>query len=250
MRVLSLGGGVQSTTLALMACEGVLEFDAVLFADTGAEPAFVYRHLEWLAERLSQAKILFEVVRNGNLLQDLERGSRFASIPAYVRNLQGEVAMLRRQCTEEYKLKPIRRWLRAHGACGKNPAIVALGISLDEAHRMRDSSVRYVVNWYPLIEMGMRRADCLRWLTERGYPIPPKSSCVCCPYHDTAYWRRLKQDHPEEFERACEVDEKIRTLSRVHGACYLHRSLKPLRFVDFGEGQLEIDFECGGYCHT
>lgn len=49
--VLSLGAGVQSTTLLLMACHG--EFDEqpveAIFADTGWEPAAVYRHLDWLA---------------------------------------------------------------------------------------------------------------------------------------------------------------------------------------------------------
>lgn len=250
LTILSLGAGVQSSTLALMACEGKLHFDAVLFADTGAEPGFVYRHLKWVAKQLHKSGIPFHVVRNGNLLEDLFAGTRFASIPAYVRNLKGEEAMLKRQCTEEYKLKAIRRWLRANGATAKLPARVAIGISNDEAHRMRDSSVRYVQHWYPLVDMGFRRADCLKWLKERGYPIPPKSSCVCCPFHTNSYWRRLKLEHPEEFERACQFDERIRTLSRIHGECYLHRSLKPLRLVNFGEEQIEMDFECGGYCLT
>ncbi len=40
IRALSLGAGVQSTTLALLAVEGVLPMpDVAIFADTGWEPA-------------------------------------------------------------------------------------------------------------------------------------------------------------------------------------------------------------------
>ncbi len=51
LRVLSLGAGVQSTTLALMAAHGEIGPmpDCAIFADTGWEPAAVYEHLDWLA---------------------------------------------------------------------------------------------------------------------------------------------------------------------------------------------------------
>ena len=50
LRVISLGAGVQSTTMALLAAHGEIQPmpDAAIFADTGWEPAAVYRHLEWL----------------------------------------------------------------------------------------------------------------------------------------------------------------------------------------------------------
>lgn len=53
LRVLSLGAGVQSTTLALMATKGEIEApDCAIFADTGWEPKAVYRHLQWLEDVL------------------------------------------------------------------------------------------------------------------------------------------------------------------------------------------------------
>lgn len=50
LRVLSLGAGVQSTTMALMAAHGEIGPmpDCAIFADTGWEPKSVYDHLEWL----------------------------------------------------------------------------------------------------------------------------------------------------------------------------------------------------------
>lgn len=52
MTVLSLGAGVQSTTLVLLALDGVLALpNCAVFADTGCEPAAVYTHLDRLAQR-------------------------------------------------------------------------------------------------------------------------------------------------------------------------------------------------------
>lgn len=57
IRTLSLGAGVQSTTIYLLACEGVIPpFDAAIFADTGWEPRRVYEHLERLERYGAEAR--------------------------------------------------------------------------------------------------------------------------------------------------------------------------------------------------
>jgi 3'-phosphoadenosine 5'-phosphosulfate sulfotransferase (PAPS reductase)/FAD synthetase len=109
MRVLSLGAGVQSTTLLYMAIAGEIEpFQAAIFADTGWEPRAVYEHLEKLKPVIEAAEIPFHIVTAGNIRQDaLDPDHRFASMPIYVRNPDGSAGMGRRQCTSEYKLKPV-----------------------------------------------------------------------------------------------------------------------------------------------
>ena len=54
MTVVSLGGGVQSTVMALMAGGGAFGRapDCAIFADTGWEPPTIYEHLDWLADKL------------------------------------------------------------------------------------------------------------------------------------------------------------------------------------------------------
>ena len=62
LTVISLGGGVQSTVMALMAGQSLPPtgsggaFDRVpdcaIFADTRWEPPSVYEHVEWLARQL------------------------------------------------------------------------------------------------------------------------------------------------------------------------------------------------------
>lgn len=74
-RFLSLGAGVQSSTLALMIAHGEIEpVDAAIFADTQWEPSHVYDWLDWLEKQLP-----FPVYRvtHGNLRTDtLAKGGR------------------------------------------------------------------------------------------------------------------------------------------------------------------------------
>ena len=54
INVLSLGAGVQSSTMALMAAKGEITPmpDCAIFADTQAEPQSVYDYLDWLEKQL------------------------------------------------------------------------------------------------------------------------------------------------------------------------------------------------------
>lgn len=107
---------------------------------------------------------------------------------------------------------------------------------------------------YPLIEMRMTRTDCLKWMAKNGYQKPVKSACTFCPYHDDGLWRGMKNNDPESWAQAVEVDEMIR--GGVRGTkqkLYLHRSMKPLAEVDFRNakdmGQLDaFEDECEGMC--
>ena len=254
--VLSLGAGVQSSTLALMAALGEIPAPHLaVFADTGWEPAAVYRHLDWLETQLT-----FPIVRvsAGNIRHDLMRfgkGNRWASIPAFVRNEKGSAAMIRRQCTTEYKVVPIRQAVRdalripRRGRTRKGVRVeMLLGISTDEAQRMKPSRVAFIENRWPLIDLGMSRADCLAWCADRGFPEPPKSSCVGCPFHTDAQWANLT---PAELTDAAIVDATIRR-GVTQGELYLHRSLVPLAEIEFrpGPGPDPFGNECEGLCGT
>ncbi len=128
-----------------------------------------------------------------------------------------------------------------------------LGISMDEALRMKPSDVKYVTNRWPLIEKRMSRQDCVRWLERNGIEVPPKSACTFCPYHSMAEWRRIKET-PEDWEKALAVDRMIRK-ARPPYDLFVHSSRKPLEEVDLRtpqeKGQMELDLwseECSGIC--
>jgi len=264
LRVLTLGAGVQSTTLALMAAHGEIGPmpDAAIFADTCWEPQNVYDHLAWL---MSPDVLPFPVhiVSAGNIRDGLVRGARgerWASIPAFTLSKSGKVGMIRRQCTRELKIVPIRRKVRKlAGIFGKRspkcPIVEQwIGISRDEVIRMKPSFEDWQVNRFPLIEMGMTRRDCLRWLGKHGYPTPPKSSCVGCPYHSDAHWRQMREEDPQAWADAVDIDRQIRSGFRhLRGEVFQHRSCVALNEADIDapedKGQLDLfGAECEGMC--
>ncbi len=167
--------------------------------------------------------------------------------------------MIRRQCTGDYKIVPIRRKVRELlGIAGrrspKTPVAEQwIGISIDEALRMKPSFEGWQVNRWPLIEQRMTRADCLRWLARHGYPRPPKSSCIGCPFHSDTQWRRIRDDDSAGWRQAVEVDRAIRRgLRGMRGEVFLHRSATPLELADLDtetRGQLDLwPNECEGMC--
>lgn len=263
LRVLSLGAGVQSTTVALMAARGDIpeKLDCAIFADTGAEPAGVYRHLDWLRSVLP---FPVHVVDAGNLRSELldPLGKKNGRPPMFVMGSNGKVGMTRRQCTQDYKIIPITRKVREliglrHGQRGPRLPVVEqwIGISTDEIVRLRRSRTSYIQNRHPLVEARMSRAACLQWLLDRQYPLPPKSACTFCPFHSDAMWRDMQLNDPESFEDACQVDDALRTCGiLLKGVPYLHRSCRPLRSIDFssatdaGQGAFGFNVECEGMC--
>lgn len=250
-RIISLGAGVQSSALALMAADGRwgVPPELAVFADTGWEPAAVYAQLSWLREVLP---FPVAIASAGNLRDDsigaASSHGRFASMPLHVLNRNGEKGQLRRQCTKEYKLAPIRRKLRA---LGYESVEMWLGISWDEVQRMKPSGLRWIENRWPLIEARITRSDCLSWIAERGYQAPPKSACIGCPYMDNGRWLDLRENRPEEWADAIEVDRALRHVSRIDGETFLHPQLVPLAdaVLDPADvGQLNFDAECEGMC--
>lgn len=271
--VLSLGAGVQSTCLLLMSCRGVLpRLDAAVFADTGWEPREVYAHLDFLRRECEKAGIPLVTVSNGNLrtahAAGLNGKHRCGSMPVYVLNPDGSRGQINRECTEEYKVGPITKYVRREllGLTKGQRSMIGqvrrwFGISTDEARRIRQSRDRWAVNVYPLcglpepmLPRTFNRSACVEWLRQNypGQPIP-RSACLGCPYHSNAEWRHIRDSSPEEWEDVCQVDEAIRHSGGMRGEMYLHSSCRPLRTADLGDeqtGQLFGSHECMGVCWT
>ena len=254
LRVISLGAGVQSTTLALMAAKGEIGPmpDCAIFADTQDEPQAVYKHLRWLQSGVLPFPI--HVVTKGSLSERLFEGDDEARIPFY---FEGG-GLPNRQCTRNYKIRPIRAKVRELLDTTKREAGMVemwIGISADEASRMKPSDVQYITHRWPLIEAMKSRRDCLKWLEDKGYPKPPRSACVYCPYKSDQEWRDLRAS-PNDWELAVSVDKRLRDspmAERLGGKMYAHRSQVPLDQVDLStaedRGQLNLfNNECEGMC--
>jgi len=262
MNIISLGAGVQSSTMALMAAHGEITPmpDCAIFADTQAEPKAVYTWLDWLEKQLP-----FPVhrVTEGSLYkiigQERPTGKwRHMPIPAFVETPDGKGGLLNRSCTKDYKLTPLRRKVRQLlGIDGKRspaePVVTQwIGISTDEAQRMKPSRETWQVNRWPLIEHDISRMQCIEWMKSKGYATPPKSSCTFCPYHSRQQWMDMKKDK-DSWEQIVSVDTRIRDLWHGRaGKMFLHNSLKPIAEIVFERDEdKQIDMfanECEGMC--
>lgn len=254
MNILSLGAGVQSSTLALMAAKGEIAPmpDAAIFADTGWEPRKVHEYLDWLEKQLPFP--VYRVMHKDGLLAGLQGNGRVASVPFFT----GNGGMAWRQCTMEYKVIPVQKKTRE--LLGYKPrqripegsATMWIGISTDEAIRMKQSKVAWIKHTWPLIDIGMNRDDCIAWFDGKGFPRPPKSSCLGCPYHSDKHWVEMKTNNPDEWEHTVQMDKLIRRRSeKMVQEQFMHRSCKPLDQVDFSMLENQLDMfgnECEGMC--
>lgn len=243
IHIISLGAGVQSSTMALMAAQGEIKPmpECAIFADTGAESAATYKQVDYLIAHLP---FPVHVVSGGNLLGDLLSGNKRASNgrpPFFVKTDDGPAGRLNRQCTGDYKIDPIRRKVRQLTGLTrkKSPDHVAvvqwIGISVDEVVRAKDSNEPWRLHRFPLLEVEFTRERCIEWLKENGHPIPPNSACVFCPYLRDAQREEMKRDDPAAFETSVLVDETIRDAMPgvTTGRAYVHPSLTPLAEIDF-----------------
>lgn len=266
LRVLSLGAGVQSSTLALMCAAGEIAPmpDCAIFADTQAEPASVYEWLGWLEARLPfkvhrvTAGALDEASLRLRTTRDGKRTYYKRYVPSFTSADNGKPGMLPRKCTEDFKIVPIQRKIRAllgitRAPSGKVLAECMIGISLDEVHRMKPSRLPWIRNVHPLIDARLSRHDCLLWMERNGFPKPPRSACVFCPYHSDAEWARLKSEAPDEFARAVAYEKALSATPSngdTRSGEFLHELRQPLDTINFNPDKTRAMFgnECEGMC--
>lgn len=282
LRVVSYGGGVQSTSLLVLAAQGVIDFPIFLMANVGddSEHPATLRYVREIAIPYAERNgieihMLDRVKRDGSVetlygrlvnprtcgrckgsgkvfysdtdLQDegyppdltepVEcprchgRGEvESRSLPIPIRMSNGAPGT--RSCTADFKIKVTGKWLKEHGATEENPATVAIGISVDEIHRANNRKVEpheRVV--YPLLDLRMRRDDCMRVIREAGLPVPPKSSCYFCPFHRPGVWQDMARNEPELFEKSCQLEDTLNARRRMLGKdeVFLTRFARPLR---------------------
>jgi len=270
--ILSLGCGVQSTTLYLQSMRGELpdgiEFDACIFADPGDEGAEVYRHLDWLDSLGGPPILVRSIGRLGDDITATEnRKKRIASIPAFTLGVDGVVGTLRRQCTNDYKIQVVERTIRRdilqlppRKHIPKDVKVIQyVGFSFDEPGRAARARGRFNQRgWtdvrFPLIEDRMTRTHCIEYLEQIVPHKVPRSACVFCPYKSNREWLALKNAGGPNWERAVEIDRALRTPGtvmhdRIDSPMYLHRTCKPIEEAYLDEDQMDLfDLECEGGC--
>lgn len=245
VRTISYGGGVQSTALLVLAVEGKLtdimggEIDAALFSNTGDDsehPAtleFVRNiAIPWAAERGLTIHELQRTTKDGEVETLWGRATHpeKRSLPIPVRLSNGAPAS--RHCTVDFKIKVLQKWIKQHGATADDPAVVAVGISTDEFQRANNKSdAAFERRVFPLLNLGLSRADCEVIIKKSGLPVPPKSSCFFCPWHSRLTWAEMRRDEPDLFEKSAQLEDILHEKADRfgHKRAYLTDRLVPLR---------------------
>jgi hypothetical protein len=216
-------------------------WDVFLFANVGERaehPATLRYVAEYAMPYAEQHGIdlreVRKVLRDGtpdDLMDRIERNDR--SLPFPVRMNNGMPG--KRSCTKNFKIDVIEKALRGLGVTKDAPAIVGIGISMDEIQRAKgwgevDPRTPSQIREYPLLRLGLRRRDCLRVIADAGLPQPPRSACFFCPFHSLDEWRRLKRDEPDLFAKSVELEQLIRRRQTDQGKrpVWLTRYAQPL----------------------
>jgi len=179
-------------------------------------------------------------------------------IPAYFVSRKGNIVRGRRQCTSEQKVDVIDKWLRDHG--GKAGSLVGLGISADEADRVKPNVDEDTMAWktlaWPLlfdVPRPYTRQDCVNVIEDAGIPVPPRSACKYCPYHQLSYWQDLRTNSPVEFWQMVALEKLLGDRQVEHGQprIFFTRLGKPLDKItteEFNQPTLFGDMCESGYC--
>ena len=263
MKILSWGGGVQSTALAVMSALGEVEkLDAVIFSDTGWERKKTYEAVQFYSKWLLDRGMNVEIVQAGNIRE--QGATEHIHIPFWT----SDGGPLRRQCTRHFKIIPVKRKIREllgyHPTERPHPKPESVelwqGISYDELERMKDSRLRFIVHRFPLVEQRITRNHCIDYLNDLGLPVPIKSACIGCPYRQASEWIELRLNAPEEWADAVAFDKANRNnpLAERGGSTadelFVYKKAEPLATADLAlhatkqrKGK-QLAMFCDGFC--
>jgi hypothetical protein len=236
--VISYGGGVQSTALVIMAMRRQWQVDEIVHVDLlDAESPRTREYVEyfrnWLRDEYGREITVIE----SDLYGDMLARPGFTPVPWRARD--GSF-ILRRQCTREYKVAPIQRYLTERYPQGR--ISLMLGISVDEYHRMRDSSNRRIDHIYPLVDERLTRWHCRQIIEQEELILPWRSSCWFCPYRSAGSQWELVSQYPRLKEMAQALEGRINTARIERG--------KPEIVVLRASGEGQQDFCEEGFCDT
>ncbi len=242
VKVLSLGGGLDSFAMLVDAIQRGEKPAVVIFADVsdpkhedpGEWPGTI-RHLEEVvAPTCKREGIEFVWLRTDEYPI---RGER--SLFRYFESKNAMPSKITRLCSAASKVERIRDWLwDRYGSKGMG---VEVWIGFDAAeverakrdpHALEGGASGWRVNRFPLMETFPSRAPLCRCRSEAlvrdaGLPVPRKSACTFCAHASRRDFKTLLDELPEEFAKA----------EKLEANCKLTRTGKVLRYgYEKGDG--------------
>ena len=225
--ICGISGGKDSSALAVYLRDTVPEME-YFFCDTGAELPETYEYLTRLQVILGKPITRLNATRGFDHWFEVFRGT----LPS----------PQMRWCTKNMKIKPIEEWI------GDAPAVSYVAIRADESNRKGYISMKSNIrSRFPFIEDGVDREGVMRILEDAGIGLPKyyewrtRSGCYFCFYQRKAEWIGLAERHPELFERAVAIEQKVLQDAGVAGdADFRDRAMRGRQYTWSG-GETLID---------
>lgn len=265
---------MQSTALALMACENALAvhdghaapnpkvpiYDDIVFCDLGMEPPWVLAQVDFIRKACEIAGIHFKVIESP-LYADFMKNfgeRRTISIPWWTIKEDGHKSKMPRNCTIDYKVETISKYIRwevlgyRKGQRLKPEDQKAhemhMGFSFEERRRCKENPNPMFINKFPLVDLGWTRAESYAYIKDVWGLETKASACTFCPFHKNYFFQYLKEYEPNEYHRLVEVDHLLRDKNPkppMDSDLFISRSRK--RIEDLTPEDCN-DAECFEYC--
>ena len=148
-----------------------------------------------------------------------------------------------RWCTNYMKIKPLEDWI------GDTPAISYVAIRADEANRKGYISTKpNIETQFPFIDAGIDHEGVMRILSDAGVGLPDyyewrtRSGCYFCFFQRKAEWIGLSERHPDLFDRAVAIEQKVLQDAGVAGdASFADRAMQGRQYTwSGGETLVEL----------
>lgn len=268
MKILSCGAGMQSTALALMSCEKIKNtekypkvpiYDLIVFCDLGEEPPWVYSQVEFIRNACEDAGIEFMVLET-NLYRDYMQNfgkKRVVSIPFWTVSPEGKKGKMRRNCTLDYKIAEIQKYVRWNvlgykkgqrtKPCDEKAHEMHIGFSYEERQRASENPHKMFKNKFPLIDMELTRADNYAYIRDVWGLETKASACTFCPFHRNFFFKYLKENHARDYDILINFDKMLESeqpKTAIESKLYISRSRK--RIADLTDHECN-DAECFKY---
>lgn len=252
-QVWSCGGGRQSCAIAVLIIQGRLpKPDLSIIADTGREKKSTWNYYDRILHpELKKVGVELHRVKAsewGYAGDRVENSKGSLLIPAFT-DQEGRMSKMTNFCSTYWKSDVCQRFTSSNGIMPAQNCSW-LGYSLDEPKRYlkKKASEAYFMGRvrFPLVDdVPLRSEESVELVLDHGWPEPPRSSCFMCPNLRDAEWVEMRDNEPEDFEKAIQFDEELRFLD---DHAWLHNSGKPLSEVVFKPNPADVQPCDSGHC--